>query len=149
MESLLALAFDNMSSYDQSKIRKGLRQIEGLLAQICLSSPSSEKRRSILSPSHEPPAPRALEALVEDPAFLQYFKLQEGFQWNIAERLLHCLERLLGKGNDGSYDILIIQTLDLLQGSMLLHPPSRALFGRETAMNVSFTPTTYTISLQD
>lgn len=43
----------------------------------------------------------------------------------------------MGKGDDGSYDILIIQTLDLLQGAMLLHPPSRALFGREKGMNVS------------
>jgi hypothetical protein len=43
---------------------------------------------------------------------------------------------LLGKTNDGQNDLLIIQTLDLIQGSLLLHPPSRSLFSRELYMNV-------------
>jgi hypothetical protein len=50
MEALLSLSFDNLSSYDQAKIRKGLRQVEGLLAQICLSSSpkSAAERRHLL-----------------------------------------------------------------------------------------------------
>ena len=41
METLLSLAFDNLSSFDGPKVRKGLRQVEGLLAQICLSGSGS------------------------------------------------------------------------------------------------------------
>jgi len=52
-------------------------------------------------------------------------------------RLVNCLDRLLGKANDGEYDLLIIQALDLIQGTLLLHPPSRTLFSRELYMNVS------------
>ena len=52
-------------------------------------------------------------------------------------RLIGCLERLLGKGSNGTNDLLIIQTLDLMQGVLLLHPPSRELFAREIHMNVS------------
>jgi len=145
MEALLSLSFDNLSSYDSSKIRKGLRQVEGLLAQICLSSQSSqsqpktnaEKRRSVLEPDREPPPKKALEELGADPAFREFFKLQDGFEWNVAMRLVNCLDRLLGKANDGEYDLLIIQTLDLIQGILLLHPPSRTLFSRELYMNVS------------
>lgn len=139
MEALLSLSFDNLSSYDQSKIRKGLRQVEGLLAQICLSSSSktaAEKRRSVIDPGKEPPPRKPLNELVNDPAFREFFKLQDGFEWNVALRLVNCLDRLLGKTNDGQNDLLIIQTLDLIQGVMLLHPPSRSLFSREVYMNV-------------
>lgn len=140
MEALLSLSFDNLSSYDQSKIRKGLRQVEGLLAQICLSSPQSagEKRRSAIDPDKEPPPPRkSLSGMGSDPAFREFFKLQDGFEWNVAMRLVHCLDRLLGKSHDDQNDLLIIQALDLIQGVMLLHPPSRTLFSRELYMNVS------------
>lgn len=141
MEALLSLSFDNLSSYDQPKICKGLRQVEGLLAQICLSSTSSsktsaEKRRSVIDPGKEPPPRKALAELVNDPAFREFFKLQDGFEWNVAMRLVNCLDRLLGKSNDGQMDMLIIQTLELIQGTLLLHPPSRTLFSRELYMNV-------------
>lgn len=84
METLLAHSFDYLSSYEPSKVRKGLRQVEGLLAQICLSkakSPSSDRRRSYLAADAQP-APKSLSDLRDDPAFREFFKLQEGFQWN-------------------------------------------------------------------
>jgi Cell division control protein 14, SIN component len=138
MEALLSLAFDNLSSYDGGKIRKGLRQVEGLLAQICLSkSPKHSNRRSMISdPGKEPPARKQLQELREDPAFREFFKLQEGFEWNVALRLVNCLDRLLGKSNDDQNDLLILANLDLIQGILLLHPPSRSLFSRELYMNV-------------
>lgn len=80
MEALLAHSFDYLSSYEPSKIRKGLRQVEGLLAQICLSRPkqaAADKRRSMSQLQ-----PKPLDELAEDPAFREFFKLQEGFQWN-------------------------------------------------------------------
>ncbi|EKD17111.1 cell division control protein 14 [Drepanopeziza brunnea f. sp. 'multigermtubi' MB_m1] len=139
MEALLSMSFDNLSSYDQLKIRKGLRQVEGLLAQICLSSsfppPASEKRRSVIDPGKEPQPRKTLSELGADPAFREFFKLQDGFEWNVAMRLVNSLDRLLGKSHDGQNDLLIIQTLDLIQGTLLLHPPSRSLFSRELYMN--------------
>lgn len=98
METLLAHSFDYLSSYEPSKIRKGLRQVEGLLAQICLSKPkpataaasAADKRRPLMSfvasPQQQSPPPqptaKALSELKDDPAFREFFKLQEGFQWN-------------------------------------------------------------------
>lgn len=84
METLLAHSFDYLSSYEPSKVRKGLRQVEGLLAQICLSRAkhSADKRRSFLSFGASEPVPKALSDLKDDPAFREFFKLQEGFQWN-------------------------------------------------------------------
>ncbi|KAK1146483.1 hypothetical protein N8T08_002912 [Aspergillus melleus] len=139
METLLAHSFDYLSSYEPSKVRKGLRQVEGLLAQICLSKskqPASDKRRSLLSFGAPQPVPKALSELKDDPAFREFFKLQEGFQWNVAMRLVTCLEHLLGRGSNGTNDLLIISTLDLIQGALLLHPPSRTLFAREIYMNL-------------
>lgn len=85
MEALLTHSFDYLSSYEPNKIRKGLRQVEGLLAQICLSrtkQTAAEKRRSMIPLGQAPPAPKALNELADDPAFREFFKLQEGFQWN-------------------------------------------------------------------
>lgn len=146
MESLLSLAFDNLSSYDGGKIRKGLRQVEGLLANICLSKrdTSKERRASVAGDAtgrererESPPSDnKNLSDLTNDPAFYEFFKLQEGFEWNVAVRLVSTLDRLLAKGGDGSNDLLILNALDLIQGVMLLHPPSKALFSREMYMNV-------------
>ena len=88
MESLLSHSFDYLSSFDGGKIRKGLRQLEGLLAQICLSqsgsSPSTaaEKRRSMAIGNEKESTPKELAQLKDDPAFREFFKLQEGFEWN-------------------------------------------------------------------
>ncbi|KAH8808038.1 cell division protein Cdc14 [Xylogone sp. PMI_703] len=150
MEALLSLSFDNLSSYDTLKIRKGLRQVEGLLAQICLSpsaggqaantttNPALNRRNSVIDPGTEPPPPpdcKELAELRDDLAFREFFKLQEGFEWNVALRLVNCLDRLMGKSSDGQNDLCIIATLDLIQGILLLHPPSRTLFSRELYMN--------------
>lgn len=168
MEALLSHSFDNLSSYDNAKIRKGLRQVEGLLAQICLAplpesttaSPTKPSRSGALPELQNGQPPNAnirpasssstsstqssisqpRKQLIELPldlAFLEFFKLQEGFEWNVALRLVNCLDRLMGRSNDGANDLLILACLDLIQGVLLLHPPSRTLFSRELYMNVS------------
>lgn len=94
MESLLSNSFDYLSSNDSNKTRKGLRQLEGLLAQICLSRGSksgdggsavtsiADKRRSIAATKAQDVVPKELAQLKDDAAFREFFKLQEGFQWN-------------------------------------------------------------------
>jgi hypothetical protein len=90
MESLLSMSFDHLASFDAGKIRKGLRQLEGLLAQICLSTSrtgataAGEKRRSLAASgtSEQTPPPKDLAQLKDDAAFREFFKLQEGFEWN-------------------------------------------------------------------
>lgn len=139
METLLSHSFDYLSSASPQKIRKGLRQVEGLLAQICLSkSISSPNKRHSMMPIGSSPtsSPKKLKDLHDDPAYREFFKLQQSFQWNVTMRLISCLERLLGKESNGTNDLLVIQALDLIQGVLLLHPPSRELFAREIYMNV-------------
>lgn len=88
MEALLSLSFDNITSSSPTRIRKGLRQIEGLLAQICLpkttsSSLSPTKRNSSAATPPPPASPeKGLANLIEDPAFREFFRLQESFEWN-------------------------------------------------------------------
>ena len=54
----------------------------------------------------------------------------------VAIRLIACLERLLSKASNGQNDLLIVSALELLQGILLIHPPSRSLFAREIYMNL-------------
>lgn len=162
METLLSVAFDNLSSYDGPKVKKGLRQVEGLLAQICLSahaanrdkanarrsrsasptSPNQQQKQQQQHPEQQTPTKQKgkpsfpLSDLSGDAAFREFFKLQDGFQWNIATRLIQTLDRLLAKSDDGSMDLLMLSALDSLQGVLLLHPPSRLLFSREQSMNL-------------
>ncbi|KAF2440011.1 cell division control protein 14 [Karstenula rhodostoma CBS 690.94] len=146
MEALLSLAFDNIASKETQKIRKGLRQIEGMLAQICLSSgkstpskPGHRRNQSAINLGEQPQStPKKLGQLSEDPAFREFFRLQEGFEWNVALRVADCLERLLGmtSSKDGQNDLLILSSLSNVQGLLLLHPPSRTIFGRENKMNL-------------
>lgn len=42
----------------------------------------------------------------------------------------------MGMGNPSETDLLILQALDLLQGILMLHPPSKCLFSRESHMNL-------------
>lgn len=156
METLLSVAFDNLASYDGPKVKKGLRQVEGLLAQICLSahaanrnkangrrsrsasptSPDQKQQQPVQPPPNKQKPSFPLSDLSGDAAFREFFKLQDGFQWNIATRLIQTLDRLLAKSDDGSMDLLMLSALDSLQGVLLLHPPSRLLFSREQSMNV-------------
>lgn len=85
MEALLSLSFDNISSRDSTKIRKGIRQIESLVAQIILSKASSRsphKRKSSALHDKQQDAPKQLGELKQDAAFREFFRLQNGFQWN-------------------------------------------------------------------
>jgi hypothetical protein len=91
MEALLSLAFDKISSKDSTKIKTGLRQIEGLLAQICLSQSSKDTAKrghgrsaSVIATSNSSDCKKAktLQDLPEDPAFREFFRLQDGFEWN-------------------------------------------------------------------
>lgn len=43
---------------------------------------------------------------------------------------------LMWWGADNQNNLLILASLDLIQGMLLLHPPSRKLFAREIHMNV-------------
>lgn len=153
MENLLSVSFDNLASFDGPKIKKGLRQIEGLLAQVCLTAHDAAAKKANAKPrsngssptSPKAPAPAVgssssskypLADLSDDAAFREFFKLQDGFQWNVATRLIQTLDKLYAKSDDGSLDLLMLSALDSLQGVLLLHPPSRCLFSRVQNMNV-------------
>lgn len=140
MDTLLSLAFANISSSDLSRIRKGLRQIEGILAQICLSSPGtqspSKRRASLLQPPSATPSKTDLKTLADlpsDPAFLTFYQLQDTFSHNLTSRLISTLERLLGHPNSTTTTGLLLSTLTLLHGILLLHPPSRSLLATQSA----------------
>lgn len=54
----------------------------------------------------------------------------------VASRLIATLERLLGMAGSTDNDLVILSALELLQGMLLLHPPSRTLFSREIYLNI-------------
>ena len=93
MDALLSLSFDNIASKDTAKIRKGLRQIEGMLAHICLDGSKTKpardghRRNQSAVTASEQEEPKKLGELSDDPAFREFFRLQDGFEWNGAHHL--------------------------------------------------------------
>jgi Cell division control protein 14, SIN component len=65
----------------------------------------------------------------------------------VATHLITCLERLLSMPPNSTNDSLLLSAVNLLQGMLLLHPPSRALFSREIYMNVRFVLTISTVEV--
>ena len=77
-----------------------------------------------------------MEWYFRQPAASSRFKSDADLHAIVAIRLIACLERLLSKASNGQNDLLIVSTLELLQGILLIHPPSRSLFAREIYMNL-------------
>ncbi|KAK9453970.1 cell division control protein 14, SIN component-domain-containing protein [Dipodascopsis uninucleata] len=155
MEYLLSSAFDLLLSYDPAAVRRGLRHIEGLLAHLCRpydGSPKKSKSSSSISIDTR---------VADDPAYREFLRLQDNFEWNdfnvglirrqnkldlssdlivmliiVALRLASCLEKLLGQKSSDLVNSLILSNLDLLQGVLLIHPPSRRIFVREVHMTI-------------
>lgn len=76
MEVLLSSAFDLLSSSDYNQIRRGVKHLEGVFAKLCL-------------PDARPATGTGLSSLTEgrpskpdDPAYVEFIKLQDGFEWN-------------------------------------------------------------------
>ncbi|KAK9477208.1 cell division protein Cdc14 [Lipomyces japonicus] len=133
MESLLSSAFDQLLSYDPTSVRRGLRHIEGLLAHLCrpYDAAGASKR------SNNKDKPSVVDTRVaDDPAYREFLRLQDGFEWNIALRLISCMEKLLGQESNDLTTLLLLSSLDLLQGVLLIHAPSRRVFARDVNMTI-------------
>jgi hypothetical protein len=114
-------------------LRRGLRHIEALVAQLTLPLHRQEGR------------------VGDDDKLLEFLLLQDSFEWNgtfhlytslmvVCQRLLTSLDRLISKGTNEQTTLLLLSTLDLMQGLLLIHPPSRRLFVREIHMTVLLLP---------
>jgi len=66
----------------------------------------------------------------------QYATSSYGIDRVVIQRLLNSLDRLIAKGTNEQTTLLLLSTLDLMQGLLLIHPPSRRLFAREVHMTV-------------
>ena len=106
-----------------------MRHIEALVAQLTL-------------PLHQDDGSEK-----DDSGLIEFLQLQDSFEWNggdlcdaflmlVCQRLLTSLDRLIAKGTNEQTTLLLLSTLDLMQGLLLIHPPSRRLFAREVHMTV-------------
>ena len=71
MDSLVSAACTNLTSTSTIRIRKGLRQIDSLFAQICLTATSVGSQ-----------AVTPLLDVKQDPAFLEFCQLQDRHDCN-------------------------------------------------------------------
>ncbi|KAF3202974.1 60S ribosomal protein L3 [Orbilia oligospora] len=137
-EEVLSQAFDRLShSHSPTSIQIGLDAIDEYLALVCstpvpICSPVAAKTSTAsttLDPQEKLPYPTS-------PWIKEFRKLQDGFQYNIALRLVGCIDRILVEKKNSQQDIFLTSCLQCLQGTLLLHPESRNLFAREAHMAV-------------
>ncbi|KAF3086882.1 60S ribosomal protein L3 [Orbilia oligospora] len=139
-EEVLSQAFDRLShSHSPTSIQIGLDAIDEYLALVCstpvpICSPVAAKisiatASTTLDPQEKLPYPTS-------PWIKEFRKLQDGFQYNIALRLVGCIDRILIEKKNSQQDIFLTSCLQCLQGTLLLHPESRNLFAREAHMAI-------------
>ncbi|KAF3178208.1 60S ribosomal protein L3 [Orbilia oligospora] len=139
-EEVLSQAFDRLSHFHSpTSIQIGLDAIDEYLALVCstpvpICSPVAAKisiatASTTLDPQEKLPYPTS-------PWIKEFRKLQDGFQYNIALRLVGCIDRILTEKKNSQQDIFLASCLQCLQGTLLLHPESRNLFAREAHMAV-------------
>lgn len=121
---------DALSKKDSSSTSHSLLSLEKFLCMISLGSQSSSKPFADIAFPTE-----------NDMNFSWYMSVQSGFQSNVATHLLTFLRRSLAqlattadKGEQRQIRTWICQALNLLQGTLLLHPQSRSLFTRQFNM---------------
>ncbi|KAF3088655.1 60S ribosomal protein L3 [Orbilia oligospora] len=139
-EEVLSQAFDRLShSHSPTSIQIGLDAIDEYLALVCstpvpICSPVAAKisiatASTTLDPQEKLPYPTS-------PWIKEFRKLQDGFQYNIALRLVGCIDRILIEKKNSQQDIFLTSCLQCLQGTLLLHPESRNLLAREAHMAI-------------
>ncbi|ORY76338.1 cell division protein Cdc14 [Protomyces lactucae-debilis] len=124
IESSLLPALDLLVFPRLADAKQGLDAIERLFALVTLRA----------GVPHTFPGPI-------DEAYCSFTAVQDGFQGNVAGHLCHLLRRLLqeepaSRENATLIDDMTRQVLILLQGSVLLHPPSQALFARPANLHL-------------
>lgn len=132
----LQQAFDALSSQSaldktrRSETKRALASIEGLLYHI-----------SFQKGSHRPDvAPISYPDAGTNDLFAWFLQTQDSFQYNIADHLvaflshvaMHQQYKVSREGHAPQADILALirSSLQILQGCLLLHEPSRQLFSR-------------------
>lgn len=118
-----------------STIATGLDQLDYLLAQICLKPPTRQ---------HGKHRTHAAQSLQSNEIYLEFLRLQDGFQYNIATKLITCLATVAfaddherfgaSTASDSASADLTVYVLELLQGMFLLHYQSRNLLAAESTM---------------
>ncbi|KAK6514217.1 hypothetical protein TWF506_008620 [Arthrobotrys conoides] len=142
-EEVLSQAFDRLShSHSPTSIQIGLKAIDEYLALVCstpvpICSPVAAKKSTTptntTAASDRDPAQEKI-SYPTSPWIKEFKKLQDGFQYNIALRVIVCMDKILSEKKNSEQDALLTLCLQCLQGTMLLHPESRNLFARETHM---------------
>ncbi|KAK6332489.1 60S ribosomal protein L3 [Orbilia blumenaviensis] len=153
-EEVLSQAFDRLShSHSPSSMEIGLKAIDAYLAIVC-STPVP-----IVSPANHPlsipPPPPSFRgergegnklAYPTSPWIKEFRRLQDGFEYNIALRVIGCIDRILlekKKYSSEQQNSLLAACLECLQGVLLLHPQSQNLFAREAHMATFITLLTH------
>lgn len=134
-----------------STIAMGLDQLDYLLAQICLKPPSRQQQQQ-QSQQPQPQSkhrPHAAQTLANNELYIEFIRLQDGFQYNVATKLITCLATVafaddherFGTSATNSHNYsssssadLTVYVLELLQGLFLLHYQSRNLLSAESTM---------------
>ena len=119
----LLLSFDQLASpsalvvADAQDTKSALKSIESLLLHISL--PQGQVNGDELVPFPDPNSNRL---------FAWYYKLQDSFQTNVAQQLIVFLQRIADGTERTHTQAFVLLAMDLLQGALLLHSPSRKLF---------------------
>jgi hypothetical protein len=133
MEDILLDCFGKLESGDSEVVYHGLVDLDGFLAEICATS-----KKTTIGSRRSGAAPRAkhhCSQVYRKEAVHKFLRLQDNYMFNITGRIVICLQRLL-KEEDAKYIREITLGFEIIQGTCLLHYPSRKVFSNQSVMQM-------------
>lgn len=141
LEEYLEDSLSRIYTMEPSSIHDGLQRLDALLGQLCVQT-SKHKKQKLMENYNHGKNMKTLYALLKkwrvpgenDEVFGEFVRLQLSFEYNIASGMIFCLNQFNVKTNNrnGLYPAeFVMLAQKVLQGVLLLHPESRALFYRE------------------
>ncbi|EWC46614.1 hypothetical protein DRE_04101 [Drechslerella stenobrocha 248] len=136
IEERLADAFDRISRSNFVEIRAGLISLEEYIRWVAgIPEPRHQDNREETADAGGEGTQQEY-AIPSGPRVDEFKAMQDGFEYNIAIRVVACMDYLLGLKETNCYrqESLLMSCLEILEGALLLHPDSRNLFARQLPM---------------
>ncbi|CDK25017.1 unnamed protein product [Kuraishia capsulata CBS 1993] len=146
LEKFIGDCFQELGRNDVSAVHNGLQKLDSMIAVLCSryslliskrSTPPATRSRKSTSKVETQRSHRAVWKVptIDDDVFGEFVKLQNGFELNLASALLQTLSRMIINPGDYPAESMVLMHT-VLQGVLLIHPPSRNLFSRESNLKL-------------
>lgn len=132
-------SLDQVYSTDPATVNDGLQRLDALLGELCVKNLKRYNINIRNTRHHNNRRKNWRVPNEDDELFGEFIQLQKTFDLNICNAMVYCLSQFNLKTNNRNNiypQEFIVLVNRILQGVLLLHPPSRMIFYRDCNMKL-------------